>query len=451
MSPKIAIILLSYNGFDLTKKCLEHLRKVENDIDYSLFLVDNCSSSPDECEKLKSLSALYDHFEPITDSNRGFSGGMNFGAEKAMAHDSYDYVVYYSNDIFPKPGFLKNLIGAMEGDKKIGLAGPIQYKYQSDKVQFAGSRISRWKNVPHHLYEISENSRVDWVNGAVFAISRDCLKQTGGLDLSYFNWYEDCDLSFRAVKLGWKLAIIKESVVEHMAAQTVGGLEESKITHKTFYHARNRIIFVARNRSYFEFLVFLLYFLFIDTPRFIYKEFYFDSVAFKIIGARFRGIFAAFCGSRQQNKLEKPPTTMRPQGSSDPSLNNSTPEKKKRLPVKKEFCTDEVIDNWKKITQLKNSAKVAIYGAGKHTVWLEKTTKTLNGPEVTAILDDQPNNTLSFWGLTPRLIGEWESTDTDIIVLSSDTHQKKMRKRCHKLFGKKVTIIDLYRKEDHKN
>lgn len=436
MNSKVAIVLLNYNGYDLTRKCMEHLREVEEE-EYTLILVDNCSTLPGEVDKLKSISHLYDHFINISDCNRGFSGGMNYGAEYALKIDTFDYIIYYSNDIFPHKGFLTNLIGVMEKDSKIGLAGPVQYKYQSKAIYFAGSRITRWKNTTYHVTKIADNPQLDWVNGAVFAIKRECLEETKGFDLSYYNWFEDCDLSFRAKKAGWKIAIIKEATVEHMVAQTVGGNGTDKVAHKTYYHSRNKILFVFRNRSFIEFFVFIMYFLFIDTPKIMFKELFPDSHAFKIVGARFRGILSAFFGSKNYLKVEKAPGGMKPESI-------ETKKEAKRPPARKEYFKDKIVSLWERLGSKDSPCKVAIYGAGEHTVWLEEITKDLRGPKVAAIIDDCPDSSKAYWGTAPSLPSQITPEQIDYLILSTDTHQKKMAANCHKYFGNNIKILDLY-------
>ena len=125
---RVAIVVLTYNNLDLTKYCLEKLRDVEYK-NKKVFLVDNCSSVPGEVDKLKELSADYDELLLIKDHNLGFSGGMNFGMETALKEGGFDYFLCYSNDIVPDKNFLTEMVNHLDRDPKIGLAGPVQYKY----------------------------------------------------------------------------------------------------------------------------------------------------------------------------------------------------------------------------------------------------------------------------------------------------------------------------------
>ena len=267
-NPAVAIVVLTYNGYELVKDCLIAI----NSIHYTnkkIFLVDNCSDSPGETEKLKSLSNYYDDLIQIKNRNRGFGEGMNYGVRKALESGDFKYVLCYSNDIIPSQDFLGHLVMEMENDDKLGIVGPIQYHYNSDlkldKIYFAGGIISQISNMPMHVRNITDVPRVDYINGSVFLIRSETFLDTGGFDWEYYNWYEDCDLSLRAKKKGWGLAISKKSIIWHKVAQTVAPTTEARYLHSIYYHARNRILFVKKNKPKIIFILFSLYFVTVGT------------------------------------------------------------------------------------------------------------------------------------------------------------------------------------------
>jgi GT2 family glycosyltransferase len=299
--PKIAIVILTYNGFGLTKECLESFSRI-NYLNKEIFLVDNCSQKIDEFTNLKKLSKYYNYLIRITGYNRGFSGGMNFGARSVIDKDNYKYILLCSNDIIPKKDFLNKLMQVMENDKKIGIAGPLQYFYNKKmeykKICFAGSIITPITNKTKHITQINDKPKLDYIIGSVFLIKKDCFLQLNGYDEDYYNWYEDCDLSMRAKKLGWKLALASDSIVWHKVAQTVGRNTNEYILHSIFYHSRNRIIFVKKNRSKIEYYTFLFYLLCYETPIFIIRKIKTRKTSLlkfnlKIIKEYYRGIFNA--------------------------------------------------------------------------------------------------------------------------------------------------------------
>lgn len=88
--------------------------------------------------------------------------------------------------------------------------------------------------------------------------------------------------------------------------------------------------------------------------------------------------------------------------------------------------------------------RIAFFGAGQYTEWLSGFMPDYKKEHIAAVLDDYPDKTKNFWGLTPVKASEWDTTQADAIILSSDCKQEMMRKRCRELFGDALPLIDLY-------
>lgn len=91
--------------------------------------------------------------------------------------------------------------------------------------------------------------------------------------------------------------------------------------------------------------------------------------------------------------------------------------------------------------------RVAIFGAGKHTRWLESVVPRTSGLLVTHVLDDNSNGILrEYWGCRVSHPSELSTDGVDAIVLSTDTPRirQAMLRRCRELYGRKVPVINLY-------
>lgn len=88
--------------------------------------------------------------------------------------------------------------------------------------------------------------------------------------------------------------------------------------------------------------------------------------------------------------------------------------------------------------------RIALFGAGKHSLWLEQRTGDGERPEIIAVLDEHPRKNVTIFDLKPILAADFDKNTVDAIILSSDCFQEQMRKRCRELYGHEIKLIDLY-------
>ena len=103
--PKVSIITLTWNSYEVTRDCLLSLQK----IDYPAFevvLVDN--GSVDGSGK-KLAHDFPDVKVILNETNLGFTGGNNVGMRDALARGT-DYLLLLNNDTIVAPNFLTELV-----------------------------------------------------------------------------------------------------------------------------------------------------------------------------------------------------------------------------------------------------------------------------------------------------------------------------------------------------
>ena len=113
--PFVRIVVLNFDGGDMTVRCLDALRTLTYPRDrYEVVLVDNASVDG----LVEHLPASHPEVRLVESLvNTGFSGGCNLGIE---APGAYDYVVLFNNDAVPGPGWLEPLVAALEADAGLG-------------------------------------------------------------------------------------------------------------------------------------------------------------------------------------------------------------------------------------------------------------------------------------------------------------------------------------------
>lgn len=244
--PKVSVIILTWNSYEVTQDCLFSLRKSDY-TNFEIVLVDNGS-------KDSSADKLLQEFPEIrlirNPTNLGFTGGNNVGMRDALARGT-DYLLLLNNDTVVAPNFLSTMVAAAESDPKIGILNPKIYFFEPhDEIWYAGGEHKPWWSFPKHLdggkRDTSTNGRpreVSFVTGCAFLIKRDVITRVGLLDEILFMGVEDLDFSIRARQAGYKAVYVPTAIIWHKVS--VDTERNAGIPVRDFYYVRNSIL-VAR-------------------------------------------------------------------------------------------------------------------------------------------------------------------------------------------------------------
>ncbi len=257
--PNIFISIVNYNGNKDTSNCLKSLNEIAiKDFILSVIVVDNNSKEPFEEDK-----NLYKNFslEIIkSKENLGFSGGQNLGIKKALEKNAH-YIVVLNNDVILDKNFIAELLKTFEKEKKCGIVSPKIYfakghEFHKDRykkedlgkvIWYAGGKMD-WKNliashrgvdeVDKGQYQLFE--KTDFASGCCMMIKREVFEKTGFFDEKYFLYYEDNDLSQRAIRSNFFVFYQPDSFLWHINAGSTGG---SGSLLQDYYITRNRLLF----------------------------------------------------------------------------------------------------------------------------------------------------------------------------------------------------------------
>lgn len=304
--PKVTIIILNFNGWKDTIKCLESLSQISYP-NYSVLIVDN-NSSDESTKKIKEyfeenlkIYSKYLVYNPINksinpteytekksksldvcnsndstskkciiisnDKNYGFAEGNNIGIRYALKHTRPDYILLLNNDTVVDKNFLEELVNNGETDEKIGILGPKIYYYDKPNVIWsAGCKIA-WKTARGIHIGINEldqgqhdkKQEVEYISGSAFFIKTEVIKKIGLMDKIYFLYFEESDWTLRANQAGYKSLYVPTAKIWHKVSQSGGG-----ITKPTglYYITRNRWIFMrkwAKKSDYGFFMVYQIF------------------------------------------------------------------------------------------------------------------------------------------------------------------------------------------------
>ncbi len=217
----VSINIVTYNAQDLIESCLNSVLK-QTYKNFEVLVIDNAS----EDETLKRAKKF-----PIkiieNKKNLGFSAGHNIGIKQSRG----GYVLCLNQDIVLDKDFLKNAVGIMEKNDKIG-------SVQCKLLRIRDINRPKSKTIDHTGLVILKNRRViargqgerdkgQYKAGEIFGVDgaapiyrRKALEDTKindeYFDEDFFAYKEDVDLAWRLRLYGWKAVYQPQSIAYHL-------------------------------------------------------------------------------------------------------------------------------------------------------------------------------------------------------------------------------------------
>ncbi|KQM78527.1 glycosyl transferase [Pedobacter sp. Leaf216] len=261
-----SIITVNYNQPGVT---LDLLNSIKNNCaldEIEVILVDNASDIDYETQ----FKASYPTLKYIrSEVNLGFAGGNNLGIQQATGQ----HILMINNDTELIPGFVEQLNAEMLAHPEIGILSPlILYHDDPDIIQYAGYtpiNLITGRNKTIGLGQLNKgqyanaNYETSFCHGAAMMLRKADIDQIGMMPEQYFLYYEELDWCEMFKRAGKKIWFTGKTHILHKESMSVG--KESTI--KTYFLTRNRLLFMRRNSSMINVMLFSLYYLLIAVPK----------------------------------------------------------------------------------------------------------------------------------------------------------------------------------------
>ncbi|MEK9627601.1 MAG: glycosyltransferase family 2 protein [Nitrospinota bacterium] len=241
-NPDITLVITNWNGKDLLRECLPSIRKAvafDTKRSYEIMVVDDCSTD-------ESLEVLENEFPKVrrvkTPVNMGFQKANNYGIEQAQSR----LVMPMNNDIKLDEDALFFLAEHFEKGDVFSVSG--KFFGFDGKTFLYGNRGGYFKNGHFYLYEKppEDKSQTLFACGGAFMVDRKRYLELGGFDNLYHPlYYEEIDLSYRALKRGWEVRYEPKSIAYHKVQSTITKQEKRRSIE--LISARNNYLFVWKN------------------------------------------------------------------------------------------------------------------------------------------------------------------------------------------------------------
>ena len=215
----ISVVIPSWNGINLLKKCLPSLLK-QSFKDFEVIIVDNGSTD----NSVAYIKKNYPKFITIQlPKNMGFAAAVNIGIKKALGK----YIILLNNDTEMDKKCIQYLITAAEKHPEVGMvAAKIKNFYKrniidntGDSVDIVGHSFTRGTGQKDSIL-FNKPGYIFLATGGGSLFKRTVFDRIGYFDEDYFFYMEDVDFSFRAQLAGFKAWYEPKAVIYHMRMAT---------------------------------------------------------------------------------------------------------------------------------------------------------------------------------------------------------------------------------------
>lgn len=215
--PKILIVIISYEGEEWIKDCIQSVLKNNYD-NLELLVIDNAS-------KDQTISIIKGYFHKVRlielPKNVGFARAANIGIHHATCH-KFDYLFLLNQDVKLAADCIYNLVKACQKHPDIGIASPFQMTYDGLKTDPAFDRLLKSNKTFQNTFKPTTSLKtleVDTVIGAAMFFRTRLFKTVGFFDPVFFLYHEEGDLCRRARYHGFEIHVIPRAKIFHWHTQ----------------------------------------------------------------------------------------------------------------------------------------------------------------------------------------------------------------------------------------
>ncbi len=248
----ISIIIPNYNGGKILPKNLPHVLTAVREYKKGKveIIIPNDPSTDDSKAVIASFIASLDKTGIIgktVNNTRKEESGFSKNVNRGVALATGDILILLNSDVRPHKDFLEPLLMHFS-DEKVFAVGCMDESSEDGKIVLRGRGIGYWQKgfVFHHEGKLDKTDTF-WVSGGSGAFRKRLWDKLGGLDVLFNPFYwEDIDLSYRALKSGYKLVFEPKSKVIHEHEE---GAIKTKFKPKYVQRIvfRNQFFFVWKN------------------------------------------------------------------------------------------------------------------------------------------------------------------------------------------------------------
>jgi GT2 family glycosyltransferase len=234
----VSILIPFRDHIDLTRACVEAIRKHTADVNYEILLLDNWSNS-EAAENFCTEQANKPKTQVIRIAEPfNYSRINNVGARAAR----YEYLLFLNNDVFVKnPAWLRTMVNECLMDEKVAAVGA-KLLYPNGTVQHGGVVLGvggiadhAFRGIPGespgYVMRAMVNQQISAVTAACMLVRKSAFDEVGGFDEAELTIaFNDVDLCIKLSQAGHQIVFLADVTAEHRESMSRGDdLNESKV------------------------------------------------------------------------------------------------------------------------------------------------------------------------------------------------------------------------------
>ncbi len=250
--PKVAVIILSWNGLDYLKQYLPTVLDTPY-INMEVIVADNAGTD-------QTIPFLREHYPSVRiislDKNYGFAEGYN----QAIARVDTEFIILLNQDVDTHGDWISPMLNLMLNDDTVAAVQPkIRSIMIPDEFEYAGAaggcldklgypfcRGRIFNHIEKDLGQYEIDEEIFWASGACMLVRKSLYEKAGGLDADFFAHMEEIDLCWRLKNMGYKIMYCHTGLVYHLG----GGSLPQGNPRKTFLNFRNNLALLVKNYRY---------------------------------------------------------------------------------------------------------------------------------------------------------------------------------------------------------
>lgn len=211
---KVLSILVTYNGQEYIKKCIDSL--IKSSYKNEILVIDNNSNDL----TVEIIKKDYPDIMIVeNDQNIGFGQANNIGFRYALDKE-YDYILLINQDAIVEQDSIFELIRCHNKHSSYGILSPLHLSgdgknFDNNFFRYFSSGCMKYIKDSLLSSKCADVYPCSFVNAAIWLLTRDCLMKVGGFNPIFFHNGEDVDYVNRLHYKGLYVGVCPSSKALH--------------------------------------------------------------------------------------------------------------------------------------------------------------------------------------------------------------------------------------------